>query len=77
MNVDLNDINDQLINDLEAVSKEFHGKMPLKVNVLDKEKNLNVEMLSRKFNIDPSNEFLEKVGRIAEVECSLLEVFAH
>ncbi len=72
LDIDLDGLNEQLIDDLENISKEFHGKMPLKINVMDKQKNMQVEMLSRKFNVNPSNEFLEKMNRIAEVDCKLL-----
>ena len=72
LDIELDGLNEQLVNDLENVSKEFHGKMPLKINVTDRQKNIQVEMLSRKYNVDPSNEFLEKVKRIAEVDCKLL-----
>ena len=72
IDIRLRDLNEQLVEDLEKVSTEFHGKMPLKINIIDRERNFSVEMLSRKFNIDPSNEFLEKVERIAELDCKLL-----
>ena len=72
IDVNLEDLNEQLVDYLEKVSSEFHGKMPLKINVKDRKKHMNVEMLSRKYNVDPSNDFLEKVKRIAEVDCKLV-----
>ena len=72
IDVDLEYLNQQVVDDLEKISKEFHGKTPLRINVTDKSKQINVEMLSRKFNVDASNDFLEKVKRLAEVDCKLV-----
>jgi DNA polymerase-3 subunit alpha len=60
-----------LIADLEKVVSKNTGKHELKVLLVEPGENISFEMFSRKYKIDPSNDFLKELERMA-LEYSLL-----
>ena len=64
-------LNNAFVSDLEKVVAKNTGKHELKVAVTEPKENISFEMFSRKYKIDPSNDFLKELERM-EVEYSLL-----
>jgi DNA polymerase III subunit alpha len=67
----LDKINTLLMDNLEKVVTKNVGKHELKVLIREPVENISFEMFSRKFKIDPSNDFLKDLEKM-EVGYSLL-----
>lgn len=64
-------LNNGFVDNLEKVIAKNSGKHELKVAVFEPKENISFEMFSRKYKIDPSNDFLKELERM-ELEYSLL-----
>ena len=71
LTLDLNLIKQDTIDKLESLSSEYHGNCELKVNVKDNIEKISVEMLSRKFKVNPSNEFIREIQSIPNTAYSI------
>ena len=59
------------IDNIEELLADFKGNKDLRVNLKDGGTDINIEMLSRKYRIEPSQEFFEKVDTIEGVSYQL------
>ncbi|MFY0687611.1 MAG: DNA polymerase III subunit alpha [Cyclobacteriaceae bacterium] len=66
LHVRLPDLTDVLINDIESLSTKHPGNSELKLNVLGafEDRAINLEMMSRKFSVNPTNEMLADLAQI-------------
>ncbi len=64
----LADVSETFINELEKVSADNPGKCNLRLNVYDSEEKIAVELMSKKFMVNPSNEFLQELERFPELK---------
>ncbi len=64
-------INTSLMDKLEKVVSKYAGKNELKVLIKEPSENISFEMFSRKYKIDPCNEFLKELENM-EVVYNLL-----
>ena len=62
------DITSELIGEIEDVCQEFAGNTPLYLKVRDDQENINLELLSRKFRVNPINDMVKKIKKVAAVE---------
>jgi len=72
MNINLADLNEGIINKIEKLCTTHKGECALHVNLLDIEENLAVELMSRKYKINPSNELLKELKDIPEINCKVI-----
>ncbi|GAA0893152.1 DNA polymerase III subunit alpha [Fulvivirga kasyanovii] len=72
VNINLNEINETVIKNLEEVCLQYRGDCALHMNLVDVQENISVEMMSRKFKVNPSNEMMEKMKQIPAVHCKVL-----
>jgi DNA polymerase III subunit alpha len=72
LDIHLDDVNESLIHALEELSASYPGKVNLLINVLFKEENLRVDLMSRKFKVSPENNLLDELNKMPEVEFRLL-----
>jgi len=72
VNVNLEDLSDTIIERIESICSKHKGECSLHVNLLDQEENIGVELLSRKYKINPSNELIDEMKKIPELECRVL-----
>ncbi|MEO1051628.1 MAG: DNA polymerase III subunit alpha [Bacteroidota bacterium] len=72
ISIRLNEINQELIGKIEMLCEEHKGECPLKVNVVDTEANIAVELMSRKYKINPSNAMIDNIQKLQEVEYKVL-----
>lgn len=66
--VNASEITPDLILKLEGVCREFSGETPLFLKVRDDHENLTLELMSRKFRINPVNDMVRQMRKVAEVE---------
>lgn len=67
VNIDLDDLNYDLMEKLEAITAKFKGDAKLYIDVIDRRENITLELFSKKFSIDPSAEMIKELKAIPEV----------
>lgn len=68
LRVNAAEITPDLIGKIEDVCQEFAGSTPLYLKVRDDQENISAELMSRKFRVNPVNEMVKKMKKVAEVE---------
>jgi DNA polymerase-3 subunit alpha len=66
--VNARDLTSDLIGKIEDVCAEFNGSTPLYLKVRDEQENMSLELMSRKFRVNPVNDMVKKMKKVAEVE---------
>jgi DNA polymerase-3 subunit alpha len=69
--IDARKVDQELINDLHEILTFHEGKCVVKMEIADPVKNVKVELASRKYKVDPSSVFLDKVKRLAVLSCEV------
>jgi hypothetical protein len=72
LQVKLHDITQDLVNKLESLSLEYPGPCQLKLNVADIQENIEVELLSRKFQVKPQDELMAELDQLSEISYKIL-----
>jgi DNA polymerase III subunit alpha len=54
---------------LEAITKKYKGDAKLYINIIDSKENITLDLMSKRYSIDPSNEMIKDLGQIPEVVC--------
>ncbi|TRX55956.1 DNA polymerase III subunit alpha [Fulvivirga sp. M361] len=72
VNVNLNEISENVIEQIETLCTEFKGECSFHLNLVDMEEKMSVELMSRKYKVNPSNELMSKIKLIPEVNCEIL-----
>lgn len=74
LNVRLEDVNSIIVDEIERIAGMFPGKCLLKFSLtgVHEDRAINLEMLSRKFTIDPTDELLKELRSMEEVEYKVL-----
>jgi DNA polymerase-3 subunit alpha len=62
------EITPDLIGKIEDVCQEFSGSTPLYLKVKDDQENISLELMSRKFRVNPINDMVKEMKKVAEVE---------
>lgn len=60
----IEDINSDTIKEIQDVAQDHTGKVVLKFQIRDNENKVGIEMFSRSYKINPSNEFIEHLMRM-------------
>jgi DNA polymerase-3 subunit alpha len=60
-------ISPDLITQIEKLCTEFSGKCPLYLKIQDDEEKINLELMSRKFQVKPVNEMMVKFRKLRDV----------
>ncbi|MDF1570280.1 MAG: DNA polymerase III subunit alpha [Bacteroidales bacterium] len=71
LSIPLASVNENLINELEQHTVPSRGKI-LKINITDPETNLRVNLFSRNRQVDLTEEFIEYLNSIPEIEFRLV-----
>jgi DNA polymerase-3 subunit alpha len=66
--VNAHEITADLIGKIEDVCQEFSGSTPLYLKVKDEQENISLELMSRKFRVNPINDMVKKMKKVADVE---------
>lgn len=70
----LEDVNAMIVDEIERIAEAHPGKCLLKLSLVGvyEERAINLEMLSRKFTIDPTDEFVKELQSMEEVQFRVL-----
>lgn len=66
------DINPGLIGQLEDLCQKNPGNTPLYMKIRDEHENITLELLSRKFRVNPVNELVQKLKKTGFVEVDVM-----
>lgn len=67
VNIDIRRLNPETIDNIEKLVSEHKGTCHFKVLLSDNSENLNVEMYSRKYKVDPNNILIEGLSQLEGV----------
>ena len=67
VNIDLDDLNFDLMEKLEAITQKYKGDAKLYINIIDSRENITLDLMSKRYSVDPSNEMIKDLGQIPEV----------
>lgn len=67
VNIDLDDLNFDLMEKLEAITQKYKGEAKLFINIIDSKENITLDLMSKRYTVDPSNEMIKDLGQIPEV----------
>ncbi len=62
------EITQDLIGKIEDVCRDYSGNAPLFLKIWDEGENINLELLSRRFRINPINDMVVKIEKSGEVK---------
>src|ERR1700755_692970 len=68
LRVNLRDLTPDLIGKIEDVCQKFSGSTPLYLKLRDEQENMHLELMSRKFRVNPVNDMVKEMKKVAEVE---------
>jgi DNA polymerase-3 subunit alpha len=66
------DITPDLIGRIEVVCQEYTGNTPLYLKLRDEKENINLDLMSRRFRVNPVNEMVSKMKKTGEVEVEVM-----
>ncbi|MEM6815194.1 MAG: DNA polymerase III subunit alpha, partial [Bacteroidota bacterium] len=74
LKIRLDDVNSIIIDEIEQIAKVNPGKCLLKLSLMGvyEERAINLDMLSRKYTIEPTDELLKELEEIEEVNFRIL-----
>jgi len=72
LQVDATQINAIIVDDLERIVKEYHGKCLLKLVLYDTEEKIKIDLMAKKYLVDPSNSFFKEVADIDGVNAKII-----
>ncbi len=72
LQVNLHNITPDLVEKLESLSQEYPGPCQLKLNVADIQENIEVELLSRKFQVKPQDELIAELDLLTDISYRIL-----
>jgi DNA polymerase-3 subunit alpha len=72
VNIDMDDLTYDLMEKLEEITKKYKGDAKLYINVIDRKENITLDLMSKKYLIDPSNEMIKDLGQLPEVAYKIL-----
>lgn len=70
--IDITDLNEHLLNELEAVIINSPGKCNLKIQLTDIESGIKTDLLSKKYLINPDNELFNALNQFESLKVNLL-----
>jgi len=72
ISLDVSKITSETASQIDDLVSSHTGKCDFNVVMISEKEKLNVEMVSRKYRVEPSNEFLDKLAGIHGVACKLI-----
>jgi DNA polymerase-3 subunit alpha len=63
LKVDVRILTSIMVDELERIAKEHHGKRVLKIVIYDEEEQMKVDTVAKKYLVDPSNEFFAELAQ--------------
>lgn len=68
LKINTTEITSDFIGKIEDLCAEFNGNTPLYLKVKDESENIYLELISRRFRVNPVNDMVKKMKKFADVE---------
>jgi DNA polymerase-3 subunit alpha len=72
INVNTDEISASVIDKIENICAQHKGELSVHINLIDNKEQIAIEMLSRKYKVNPSNELIAEMKKIPEVMCKVM-----
>ncbi|EON78462.1 DNA polymerase III alpha subunit [Lunatimonas lonarensis] len=72
VHIALDDLSYDLMEKLEEITRTYQGDAKLFINIIDNQENITLDLMSKKFAVDPSNEMIQALKSIPEVAYKIL-----
>lgn len=72
LRVNSRDISKDLISKIEGVCQEFTGNTPLYMKIFDEGENISLDVLSRRFRVNPINDMVKKMEKAGDIEVEVV-----
>ncbi|UII20108.1 DNA polymerase III subunit alpha [Fulvivirga ligni] len=72
INVKLEEITEEIVLKLESICEQYRGECTFHLNLVDTHENIGVELMSRKYKVNPSNEMMKEIKDIPELQCRVM-----
>jgi DNA polymerase III subunit alpha len=72
LRVNASEITKDFIGRVEDVCQEFSGNTPLFIKIRDEQENIMLELLSRRFRVNPVNDMVKKMKKAGEIEVEVV-----
>lgn len=66
------EITRDIIGRIEVVCQEFSGNTPLYLKIRDEAENINLELMSRRFRVNPINDMVKKMKKVGEIDVEVV-----
>ncbi len=71
INIDTKNVTPQLVTQLAKIGNKYKGTCTMNINLIDLEKNITVELQSRKYQVNPDNEMIAALEQIENISFSI------
>jgi DNA polymerase-3 subunit alpha len=72
LQVDASMVNSVMVEDIERIATTYHGKCLLKLVVYDTQEQIKIDLMAKKYLVEPKNEFFEEIGRLDGIESRVI-----
>ncbi|MCC5936110.1 MAG: DNA polymerase III subunit alpha [Lunatimonas sp.] len=72
VHIALDDLTYDLMEKLEQITQKYQGSAKLYINIIDDQEKIALDLMSKKFTVDPSNEMIEALRSIPELAYKIL-----
>lgn len=72
LRINSSDITEEMIGVIEDVCNTYTGSTPLFLKILDEKENINLELLSRKFRVNPINDMAVQMKKAGAMEVEVI-----
>ncbi|MEN7550579.1 DNA polymerase III subunit alpha [Rapidithrix thailandica] len=71
MKVDIKNLDERAVADLHQLIENHIGKCTMHLEIYENIENIRLKMYSRRYKVDPSNDFMKEVARMDFLECKI------
>ncbi|WP_114747978.1 DNA polymerase III subunit alpha [Pleomorphovibrio marinus] len=72
INILLDDLTLDLMEKLEKITDVYKGDAKLYINIIDERENITLDLMSKKYHVDPSNDMVQALGKIPEIAYKII-----
>lgn len=72
VHIDLDELTLVLMEKLQEITEKYKGDAKLFINVIDKKENITLDLMSKRYQIDPSNAMFQELKKLPEVVCKII-----
>jgi DNA polymerase III subunit alpha len=72
LQVDVTQLNTVIVDEIERIAREYHGKCLLKLIVYDEEEQIKADLMAKKYLVEPANELFEEIADIEGISAKII-----